>query len=166
MPCRNAMITDVITATADQTVSDALDLFLEHSITSVPIVDKNNCVIGVFSFTHLLMNILPMNLGLTDQSVGPLARLKHMEISLDNLYEAKPWVAHRLKKELPKTLANTMIQSPALVHPDTPLREGIRLLVKHGSPLVVVKNDDNSLEGLITYHKTLTALKALVADSQ
>jgi CBS domain-containing protein len=156
------MITDVITASVDQTVADALVLFESHSITSVPIVDSANAVVGVFSFTHLLTNILPMSFGLESHSVGPLARLKNMEISLDSLSGAKPWVANRLLLELPKQLGGCMIDSPATVRPDTPLREGIRLLVMHGSPLVVVKNDDNILEGLITYHKTLKALNNLV----
>jgi CBS domain-containing protein len=165
MPCRDAMITDVITARADQTVADAVALFEKNKITSVPIIDDENKVIGVFSFTHLLENILPMSLAVGNGFNGPLARLKHMEISLDSLSEAKPWVAKRLILELPKKLQGTMIQSPAMVRPDTPLREGIRKLVKYGSPLVVVKDDSNTLEGLITYHKTLLALNNLVAKT-
>lgn len=163
MPCCDAMITDVITAHSEQTVSDALVLFEAHKITSVPIVDDENIVIGVFSFTHLLANILPMNFTRGGGSDGgPLSRLNHMEISLDSVSETQPWVAKRLILEMPKKLKDTMIRSPVFVRPDTPLREGIRLLVKHGSPLVVVRDDSNALEGLITYQKTLSALRKLV----
>jgi CBS domain-containing protein len=157
------MITDVITAKGDQTVADALVLFEEHKITSVPVVHENNLVIGVFSFNHLLTNILPMNFTRGNGARGgPLARLDHLNISLDSLSETKPWVAKRLILEMPKLLKDTMIRSPTFVRPETPLREGIRMLVKYGSPLVVVGDDDQTLEGLITYQKTLHALNQLV----
>ncbi len=162
MPCRDAMVTNVITARSDQTVSDALKLFETHRITSIPIVDDKSAVIGVFSFTNCLLNILPMSLGLDAQSSGPLSRLQYMEISLDNLAETKPWVANRLIRELPRKLGDAMVKSPPTVHEETPLREGIRLLVKHGSPLIVVDDDDRTLVGIITYHNTLRALNRLV----
>lgn len=162
MPCIDAMITDVITAAPGQTVSEALALFETHRITSVPIIDDMRRVIGVFSLPHLMTNILPMALVPEAEGSNPISRLHQLEISLDSLMEAKPWVANRLILERPKLLGDTMIKAPALVRPDTPLREAIRLLVKYGSPLVVVADDEHTLAGLITYHKTLLALNRLV----
>lgn len=162
MPCRDAMITNVITAHADQTVADALNLLEEHGITTVPIVDDNSTLVGLFSFAHLLLTILPMSFGDEGQAEGPMSRLHSMDISLDNLVETKPWVVNRLIRELPKKLGDTMVKSPPIVHPETPLREGVRLLAKYGSPLIVVDNGDKKLVGLVTYQNTLRALNRLV----
>ncbi len=160
MPCSDAMVTEVISARPDQTVADALALFDKHGIRSVPVVDEKNQVIGLFNFSHLLHSILPVPVTLS----SGFGRLKNMDISLDHLNGASPWVAKRLNIMLPKTLKEVMIKDPRTVRPDTPLREGVRLLVKYGSPLPVVKSEtDKTLVGLISSQGTVSALMGIAS---
>jgi CBS domain-containing protein len=154
MPCEDAMITDVVTARPDQTVSEALTLFKDHNIRSVPVVDENNVIVGLFSFSHLLYGILPVPVTMGEQ----VLRIKYMDISLDHLTGASPWVAKRLKIMLPKKIEEVMLKNPVSVHPDTPLREGIRLMVKYDSPLPVVDEESRKLLGLISSQTALAVL--------
>ncbi|MCB9989030.1 MAG: CBS domain-containing protein [Rhodospirillales bacterium] len=155
MPCRDAMITEVISARPEQTVADALALFDKHGIRAVPVVNEKNEVIGVFNFMHLLTNILPVPVTFD----GGLTRLKNMDISLDFVSGTSPWVAKRLELILPKKLEDVMIKNPRTVRPETSLREGIRLMVKYGSPLPVVSDDNNTMAGIIS---SQTAIKSLL----
>jgi len=52
-----------------------------------------------------------------------------------------------------------MVKNPKTVEADTPLREGVRLLVKYGSPLLVVNGKTRDLVGLIS---SQTAIKRLL----
>jgi len=155
MPCQDAMITDVITARPDQTVAEVLAIFYKNKIRAVPVVDDQHRVIGLFNFTHLMENILPVPPAEDDEKLG---RMKNMEISLDYFSDMSPWVAKRLHNEMPKKLADVMIKNIHMIHPETPLSEGIRLLVKYGSPLPVVKDNSHVLVGLISSQTAVTAL--------
>ncbi len=160
MPCRDAMTVDVITASPEQTVADAMNLFHKHNIRSVPIVDENNVVIGVFSFSHLLRELLPASVTLDDETMHG----HHMSINLDHIPEGASWVAKRLKLYLPEKLEEIMIKAPKTVRPETRLSEGIRLLVKYGSPLPVVKDNDNELVGVISSQNILKSLQEITTQ--
>ncbi len=163
MPCSNAMITDVVSVRPDQTVSEALALFDKHNIRAVPVVDEQHKLVGLFSFHHLLHEILPVSV--TMGEMKGLERLKHMNISLDHLSGMAPWVAKRLATVLPQKVEDVMFKDVATVHPETPLREGLRLLVQYGSPIPVVKDDDsNVLAGLISSQTTVTELLRIAAE--
>ncbi|HOO81268.1 MAG TPA: CBS domain-containing protein [Alphaproteobacteria bacterium] len=160
MPCNDAMIEDVVTARPNQTVSEVLELFSKYNIRSVPIVDENRSVVGLFSFSHLLYSLLPVPATLGDH----MMRLKHMDISLDHLLGASPWVAKRLNIILPKTMEEVMLKNPVCVRVDSPIREGIRLMVKYDSPLPVVEDEKNrKLVGLISSQSVLGVLTEIAS---
>lgn len=46
-----------VTLSPDETVGDAARKIVEHELTSVPVVDKNNKLIGVFSAKDLLFGV-------------------------------------------------------------------------------------------------------------
>ncbi|MCB1557222.1 MAG: CBS domain-containing protein [Alphaproteobacteria bacterium] len=162
MPCSDAMITEVVSARPDDTVADVLALFDKHGIRAVPVVDEKGYLVGVFNFVHLLTNILPVPVTLDNG----LFRLRNMDISLDHISGTTPWVAKRLKIILPKKVEEVMIKNPRSVKPQTPLREGIRLMVKHGSPLPVVRDDSNFLVGIISSQTAVKALLAIEKDME
>jgi CBS domain-containing protein len=170
MPCCDAMLpkNDVITVTSDQTVAEALALFEKKEIRSVPVLDREGALIGIFNFSHLLQSILPfmaIDDGTEDDDDNDnMRRLRHMEISLDHLSGSAPWIAHRLGDLLPKTLGEVMVKDPHFVHEDTALREGVRLIVKYGSPLPVIDKDNKKLVGIITSQKPVTAFAKIADD--
>lgn len=155
MPCNDAMFTDVVTVTPDQTVGEALELFQQHGIRAVPVVDADKTLVGVYSFSALLLSLLPMPDAFGDGFYG----MRTLDISLDHLAGSAPWVARRLKNVMAKPIKDVMVSKPACVVEDTPLREGIRLMVKYGSPLPVVNNkEERKLVGLISSQTTIKAL--------
>lgn len=156
MPCKDAMITDVVTVYPDQTVGEALALFEKHKIRTVPVIDEQQHVLGLFSFGLLLDELLPISdFDKEDENIS--RQFKHIEISLDFLGETATWVAHRLKHVIDKKVSDIMRDNIQTVSPESPIREGIRLLVKQGSPLPVVEN--GKLVGIIS---SQTAVKTLI----
>lgn len=155
MPCCDAMITKVVSGRPDHTVAEILEIFETHGIRAVPILDDAGKVVGKVTFHDILMNILPVPVTLE----GGLRRLPRMDISLEHISGATPWVAKRLHALLPRKVSDIMVKNPRTVQPGTPLREGVRLLVKYGSPLLVVDEKTRDLVGLIS---SQTAIKRLL----
>ena len=45
---------NVITAKKDTTIFDLVDMFVEHNITAIPVVDDDNAVVGIVTDADLL----------------------------------------------------------------------------------------------------------------
>lgn len=159
MPCEDAMITKVITVTPDTKVSEAVARFLERGIRSVPVVDEANELQGIFSFPHLLRDLLPATMDFHTEH----QRLQHFDIKLDQFHGMSPFIAKKLATTYDKNVSELMNEDPPIVHPDTTLREGLRLLVKAGSPLAVVSKGTKNLVGIITSQSTTAALQDILA---
>lgn len=160
MPCSKAMITNVITARPEQTVADALVLFDKHRIRAVPVVDKDNKLVGLYGFAHLLLDLMPFAVDEDDK----MKRMHGLDISLDALVESSSWLDEQMGDLLGKSLSEVMIKNPHHVLPDTGLHEGIRLLAKFGSPLPVVKSkSDHTLVGLISSQAMIKVLLMMKA---
>ena len=157
MPCCDAMITDVISVKPDDTIAEVLNVFEKNAIRGAPVVDEQNNVIGKISFNDILNGILPLPVTLE----GGLRKLPKMDISLAHISGASPWVAKRLHNLLPSKVSSIMNKDPRTVNPQTPLREGVRLLVKYGSPLMVVKDGTKELDGIISSQTTIKRLIVL-----
>lgn len=162
MPCQDAMIKKVISARPDQTVKDVIEIFDNNHIQTVPIIDEDNRVIGVFNFHDLLWNLLPSVV----TSMHDHPRGHFMDMRLDHIHGMSPWVEKRLRDMYPRPIKDFMRKEFGTVNPDTPLREGIRMLVKYGSPLPVVCDEKNHLVGLISYQSAIENLRALMDANQ
>lgn len=161
MPCKDAMVTAVITAKPEDKVLDVLNTFDKKGIRSVPVVDGNDKLVGVFSFSQLLRHILPATSTLAEGDI--LHRYTNMmDLDLSHLEGTSPWLAKRLTRVLAKTVEEVMFKGDQFgwVKPNTPLREGVHMMVKFDSPLPVVNSDaDMKLVGIIS---SQTAVRALV----
>jgi CBS-domain-containing membrane protein len=149
MSCSEAMIEEVITGRPDMTVEAGLELFSKHGIRSMPVVDERHNVIGIFNFHHLLEEILPVAVTFDDHK---------MDLNLGYLSGEAPWVAHRLKLLLPKKLEEAMMADFKTVNPETPLREGVRLLVKQRFIVPVVNKESGKLVGIVSSQSAVKAL--------
>lgn len=152
MPCRRAMITNVISVRAEQTIEDALKIFNEYGIRGVPVMENGN-ILGVFHLRNLLQNLLPVNVNV-DRGVN-------LDLRLDYLVDVEPDVAKRLRKLLLVKVRDVMESAEDLrfVTPETPLWEGVRLLVKYDTPLAVVEDlHGTKLAGIITSQSIVKAL--------
>lgn len=48
-PVTDYMTKDVITFTPDQSIADAMDIFLEHRVSGAPVVNENGKIVGILS---------------------------------------------------------------------------------------------------------------------
>jgi len=91
----------------------------------------------------LLVNPLP----------GPVGRGAHAwpdaSPRLDYLVDAEPEVAKHLRALLPVKRREVMDRQVQVAHRETPLWDGIRLLVRQGSPIPVVEERTRKLVGLL-----------------
>lgn len=139
MPCRNAMITDVISCRPDDTVGEVMAVMEEKRIRHVPVIDENNILIGMFGYSHLLKELLPVSVTMEDG----LQRLNFV-------IGASPGVAKRLRKVYPNPVKEHLFKDVVVVAPDTPTWEATRLIVKYGSPLPVLEENSGKFVGLIS----------------
>lgn len=160
MPCSNAMITDVVTVTPEMSVEEALVLFQEKGIRGAPVVDENGKFLGLLNFKYLLDKILPAPLAMQSE----IRMLKSMNLSLDHLPGQSQWLAGRLQKLLDDPVKSVMKKDVSVVHPYTPLREAVRIMVLQGSPLPVVDDKTDELLGLISSQGAIKVLLQVKAD--
>jgi len=90
-----------------------------------------------------------------------LKRIHILDMNLDHIAGGKPWVERQLTKLLDKKMSDVMIKEPHYAHESTSLREGIRLLVKYGSPIVVVKKDSMEVVGVVSSQSIVKDLRSL-----
>ncbi|WP_313952033.1 CBS domain-containing protein [Accumulibacter sp.] len=152
------MITNVISAGPQQTVGDALELFTKHRIRAIPIVDGEGRLVGRFALKGILSRLLPAALTVDHHD------LMDIRLRLDYLLNATPDVARHLRDLLPVKIAELMDSEVHVVHLDTPLWEGIRLLVQHGSPIPVVEEQSHKLLGLVSIQAATGRLMELVGE--
>lgn len=157
MFCRNALVEKAITAEPDQTIADALRLLEKHGIRMLPVVDAGGRLAGGFNFTLVLSNLLP----------GPVTVETHglldANLRLDYLVDTDDQV-RRLVELLPVKLAEIMEREPTVVHPDTPVWEGIRRLFQPGSPISIVEPDTRSFLGLLSVQSVMCELARLAGE--
>ena len=62
---KDIMTRDVITVNEDMKVNELVDLFVEHKISSVPVVDKKGKLVGIVTKTDIIGHCMDMDLDLT-----------------------------------------------------------------------------------------------------
>ena len=146
------MITQAITIRPDQTVADAMALFDQHSIRSLPVVNEKNELIGIFSSHQLLKGLLPVSVTMEEG----LQRL-------DFVIGTAPGVAKRLQSMKDNKISDHMARDVVVLEPNTQTWEAIRLLVKYGSPLPVVDETTGKLLGLMSEQAAIRELERIAA---
>ncbi len=149
MPCHAAMIEKPFTLSPDTKVEKALKELKKKNFEAAPVVNEEGVIEGVFSLAGVMENLLPVSVAMSDG------------IQLDVTVRAAPGIAKRLKKVYPATVAELMSRKFDVVYPETPIWEGVNLLVTHGAPLFVVENKNNKFLGMIDHQSIMDELKRL-----
>ncbi len=147
MPCKYAMITNVISLKPDMEAGEALDVLHDNKIRCAPVLDQDGNLLGMFSLENVLKHLLPVS-----------ARMEDGLRRLDFVVGAAPGIAKRLRKLSLLRLEDIMDTKIVVLHPDTQTWEGIRLLVRYGSPLPVVEEGSRKLCGLMTEQSALNEM--------
>lgn len=153
MPCKDAIVANPVTGRPDQTVEEIMDVLEKNRIRTVPIVDSENKLLGLFGFDQILKGLLPVAATMEDG----LQRL-------DFVVGAAPGIAKRLRKMKPKPVSDYMKTDCHVVYPDTPTWEAVRLLTKYGSPIPVVDRVSGKMVGIISEQSAIVDLKRILID--
>lgn len=150
MSCKDTMITDVAKATPTQTVQDIMNIFETRRFNSVPVVDADNKVVGIFSMHSLFQNLLPNS-----------AKMEGGVDNLEFLSESEAGVAKKMRTLCATPIGEVMESNPPLVGPETTAWEAVRLMAQFGSPIMVVDGDQKLL-GIITTQSLLERMQGVL----
>ena len=166
MTCSTAMFMKYYSASPDDTVGDALKLLKEHGIRSVPVLDDEGNLMGFFHFRRLLAQLLPLS-GETDW-MGPATHrgLIDRDIKFTSIIgsSAELRTGDHLHTMLSLRLREVTDTDFETVHPDTPLLETIRILIKYRGPLPVVNKGEKKLIALVTVQSMMQALEKIAGE--
>lgn len=151
MPCKKALIDHPITIDGDLSIDEAVTIANQNGLRNLPVITEDGLLEGMFGTHALLYGLLPASARMGDSSLDDLSFTKgespDLAFNLD-----------KIRNETVRKYMDTDIQTATL---DTPIWEGIRLLVKHGSPLAIIDKETNKFEGLISEQSVLGHLEAL-----
>lgn len=153
MPCKDAILENPVVGRQGQTVEDIMSMLEDKHIRSVPVVDENDKLLGIFGYDQILNQLLPVS-----------ARIEDGLQRLDFIVGAAPGVAKRLRKLYPLKVEDVLKKDCCVVYPQTPTWEAIRLLVKYGSPIPVVEEKSGIMIGIITEQSALADLKNILEE--
>ena len=149
MPCHAAMTKDFITLTMATKVEQAIKDMKKKNVELAAVIDENGKLAGLFSYQHLLKNLLPVSVAMADG------------IQLDVTVRAAPGIAKRLRKIYPASVGEVMDRKFHSVFPQTPIWEGVNALITYGSPIFVVESENGKFMGMITSASTLEELERM-----
>lgn len=150
-PCSEAMIEKLITINPENTVKQAFEIFEINNIRSLPVVDDEGQLVGLFGLRHILLNLLPKSASMQDG----LTRL-------DFVVGAAPGIAKRLKKIYNVPVKELMDENPLVLHPETATWEALRVMALHGSPISIVEEKTGKFKGMISRQSLLADLHDLM----
>jgi CBS domain-containing protein len=146
------MLERVVSISPQHTIGEALTVLQSANIRRAPVVDAEDILLGHFELAKVLAKLLPEPLALGSQG------LMGAHMRLDYMLDSDSDIANQLRSLLAVPVLDVMEENRVLVHPTTPLLEGIRLLVEHGGPVPVVQAQDNKLVGLISLQSAIKVL--------
>ncbi len=149
MPCHAAITKKSLTLKPDMEVEKALKELNKKNIDEATVVNDDGQVLGLFSLTIVMKNLLPVSVPMSDGIV------------LDVTVRAAPGIAKRLKKVNPLKVEDLMERKVPMVNPDTPIWEAVSHLVSGHSCLVVVEGETQKYLGMVNAASAMEELKRL-----
>lgn len=151
MPCKDAIVSKVPTVKPDQTVEQALKELKKSGASFAPVVDKDKILLGVFSVSRVLQDVLPVSV-----SVGEEGSMRNVHIP------AAPGMAKRLQKHQTTLVSDIMDRQPPTVSPETPLEVAIRHVRAKGEPVAVVDAQSGQFKGVVSDESLLETLQKML----
>jgi len=154
------MSSELVTVTPDVTVADALLLMSRREVHNVPVVDKKDNFVGLFSLRRLAHELLPTAARMDADSF-------HMDIAF--LSDDSDEFVRRLQKIGRKPVSALLEKKKKLrfCKPDTPIPRMLQLLTENPTslPVVVVEGKRQKVIGMVSTWDVLTQVAVkLVQD--
>lgn len=134
---------ELITATVNTTVDEALEALVEHRITGMPVVDDDGILVGVISDFDLLAldSISGKRPSSDENSLFPEAK---------STWKAFKEIQKLLHKTHGRTVGEVMTPNPLVVRPMTNLEDAARILLDSKFRRLPVLDENGKLVGLLT----------------
>lgn len=153
MKAKDFMITDVIAANEQDTVKHVLKTFVDRRISGMPILDKEQRIVGVVSDGDILRGIQPKDAIVFNYLLTVSFKAEKIDKIVDELKD-RPILNLAKKRGI------------VTVYEDDEMEDVVNILAKHRFKKIPVVNDQKQVVGVIsrgdvlrTIHSTL--LKAL-----
>ena len=143
MQARDIMSEGAVCIGATESVFDAAEMLLGARVSAVPVVNDKGAVVGIVSEADLLRRT---EIG-TDNKKGWLARLLDSEAS----------AAHDFVAANTRRVSDVMSRDVVTAGPETPLRELVDLMERHGVKRIPIVTD-GVLAGVVSRSDLLRAL--------
>lgn len=143
MRVKDVMITKVKSLSAGLSVGEALDILLENKISGLPVIDKENKLVGMFTEKSIIRNILPGYL----EKVGSF------------IYQDDPKAIRKKLKELLQShkVSDIMRKEVITVSPDTSLSEVAHTMLVEKIRRILVVDKEGKVAGIIVREDVLRA---------
>ncbi len=147
MTCAAMMTKDPLTARESETVGDAAQKLISHHCINLPVVDDAGKFIGMFGIYDLLCMLVP-RIALAG---GLLPNLRFIGDGPQELRTRYRDVKLRL-------VGDVADREAAVLHPDTPEIEALRLFCHRHTTLAVVERGTRNLVGIVSYWDAIRSL--------
>ena len=150
MPCHAAIIDKALTIKVDSTIEKALKAMKKAKVEYAPILSDDGVIVGLLSYHILMKNLLPVSLTMNDG------------VQMDVNIPAAPGIAKRLRNVMLLSVDTVMERKNfPVVYTETPIWEGVNMMVQTGLPLTVIDPESQKYIGFITQTSLLSELQRL-----
>jgi CBS domain-containing protein len=147
MSCTHLMWINPPTLGVNHSVEDAAHALLRSRVRSLPVVDDDGQLVGMFGIHQLLELMAP--------------RIANIEHGLQNMAFVNDDIAdlrRRLGASSNLTVGELMSRDYTTLSPDSPLTQAVQLLHCGADSLPVIAKNTGGLLGLVTYWGVLKAV--------
>lgn len=149
MSCKAAIIDKYPKASPADPVEEILEIMKKGKVETVPVVDEDGSLVGVFSLLVMMKALLPVSVAVSGG------------VNMDIVIPAAPGIAKRLNKVHMLHISDLMERRVNAVAPQTAIWEALNLLVQGGSPLFVADPKTGRYLGTITSQSALEELNRM-----
>ncbi len=149
---KDLMETNVISVTEDTTIGELSRLLLKYNITGVPVVDKNNKLIGMVTDADIITeNISPIFPIYFDPLIMSYAYIDNFE---QRQKDIKAYLSTRVEE--------IMTRRVKVVKEDTPVSDAVKIMVKDRVNRIPVVDKNNKVVGILA---RANILKSMLSDN-
>lgn len=150
MILKTCMKKNVFYIQEDATINQAIDIFTANKVGTLPVLDKEKKVIGVFYITDILKIFLPSFIEFIDN------------IDFIKDFGALSFDENKIRMINDINIKEIMEKSPVVVDEECELMRALSLMKKHNITDLIIVNNENRLLGIASQVDIATRLLDLL----
>ena len=134
---RDIMTRDVIVIENNITTKNMIDIFLNHKISSAPVVNEEKKLVGIVTKTDVIAHYLDIDFDLS---------IKH---TLKDIIEYRPENEDKIPSDTDKTVGDIMTPKPITVEEDTTIESLAKTMLDNNIHRLIIMKD-NTITGIVS----------------